>query len=79
VYDLYSFAAMPLVGKILVGSWGAYAYLTDSIHLFPYSGELSGILAGQGFSRVTFHPLSNGIAVAHLRPESQKNDELLTS
>lgn len=48
VYDLYSFAVMPLAGKILVGSWGAYAYLTESIHLFPYPGELSGILAGQG-------------------------------
>jgi demethylmenaquinone methyltransferase / 2-methoxy-6-polyprenyl-1,4-benzoquinol methylase len=34
LYDLYSFAVMPLMGKIMVGSWGAYTNLTESKHLF---------------------------------------------
>jgi ubiquinone/menaquinone biosynthesis C-methylase UbiE len=34
LYDLYSFAAMPLVGKIMVGSRRAFRYLTESMHLF---------------------------------------------
>jgi demethylmenaquinone methyltransferase/2-methoxy-6-polyprenyl-1,4-benzoquinol methylase len=66
LYDLYSFAVMPLVGKIMVGSWEAYTYLAESIRQFPSPGELSGILVGQGFTHVRSHLLSNGIAVVHL-------------
>jgi len=66
LYDLYSFTVMPLVGKIMMGSWEAYTYLPESIRLFPAPAELSDILMGLGFASVTHHPLSNGIAVVHL-------------
>ena len=66
LYDLYSFTVMPLMGKIMVGSREAYTYLPESIRLFPSPDELSDRLRGLGFSRVTYRPLSNGIAVAHL-------------
>ncbi len=66
LYDLYSFTIMPLVGKIMMGSWEAYTYLPESIRLFPSPAELSDILNELGFSRVTYHPLSNGISVVHL-------------
>ncbi len=66
LYDLYSFTVMPLMGKIMVDSWQAYTYLPESIRLFPSPGELCDQLRGLGFARVTYRPLSNGIAVAHL-------------
>jgi demethylmenaquinone methyltransferase / 2-methoxy-6-polyprenyl-1,4-benzoquinol methylase len=66
LYDLYSFTVMPLVGKIMVGSWEAYTYLPESIRLFAAPAELTEMLLRVGFSRVTYHPLSNGIAVVHV-------------
>ena len=77
LYDLYSFTVMPLVGKIMMGSWEAYTYLPESIRLFPAPAELSGILTGLGFVQVTHHPLCNGIAVVHLahKPPAQEKTE----
>jgi demethylmenaquinone methyltransferase/2-methoxy-6-polyprenyl-1,4-benzoquinol methylase len=68
---------MPLMGKIMMGSWEAYTYLPESIRLFPAPAELSGILTGLGFAQVTHHPLSNGIAVVHLahKPPAQEKLE----
>lgn len=66
LYDLYSFTVMPLVGKIMVGSWEAYTYLPESIRLFAAPAELTEILMRIGFSRVTYQRLSNGIAVVYL-------------
>jgi demethylmenaquinone methyltransferase/2-methoxy-6-polyprenyl-1,4-benzoquinol methylase len=70
LYDLYSFTVMPLVGKIMMGSWEAYTYLPESIRLFPAPAELSGMLREPGFVRVTHQPLSNGIAVVYLAQKS---------
>jgi demethylmenaquinone methyltransferase/2-methoxy-6-polyprenyl-1,4-benzoquinol methylase len=66
LYDLYSFTIMPLASKIMMGSWQAYQYLSESIRLFPSPAALSEILAGIGFVRITYRSLSNGIAVIHL-------------
>jgi demethylmenaquinone methyltransferase/2-methoxy-6-polyprenyl-1,4-benzoquinol methylase len=66
LYDLYSFTVMPLVGKIMMGTWEAYTYLPESIRLFAAPAELSEILVRVGFYRVTYHLLSNGIAVVYL-------------
>ena len=66
LYDLYSFTVMPLVGKIMMGSWEAYTYLPESIRLFASPDELGAILERVGFSRVDYHRLSNGIAVMYL-------------
>lgn len=65
LYDLYSHTAIPLVGKILAGSWEAYTYLTGSIRAFPGPAELSAILESIGFTQVTYYPLTQGIAVIH--------------
>lgn len=70
LYDLYSFYLMPLVGRLLVGSWQAYAYLFESIRVFPLPAELAALLREIGFSRVAYLPLTQGIAVAHLGKKS---------
>jgi demethylmenaquinone methyltransferase/2-methoxy-6-polyprenyl-1,4-benzoquinol methylase len=70
LYDLYSFTVMPLMGKIMMGSWEAYTYLPESIRLFASPAELSEILRNVGFSRVTYQILSNGIAIVYLARKS---------
>lgn len=65
LYDLYSHAAIPLVGRILAGSWEAYTYLTGSIREFPGPAELAAIIRKTGFTEVTCRPLTGGIAVIH--------------
>jgi demethylmenaquinone methyltransferase/2-methoxy-6-polyprenyl-1,4-benzoquinol methylase len=66
LYDRYSFLVMPLLGRLIAGSREAYAYLTTSIREFPLPEELAATLRTIGFSQVTYHPLTNGIAMIHL-------------
>ncbi|MDP3181995.1 MAG: bifunctional demethylmenaquinone methyltransferase/2-methoxy-6-polyprenyl-1,4-benzoquinol methylase UbiE [Desulfobaccales bacterium] len=70
LYDLYSFTVIPLAGKIIAGSWGAYTYLPESIRKFALPEELSATLEGLGFSQVRYRRLTNGIAVVHLGVKS---------
>jgi demethylmenaquinone methyltransferase / 2-methoxy-6-polyprenyl-1,4-benzoquinol methylase len=65
LYDLYSGAAIPLVGKLLAGSREAYAYLTTSIRAFPSPEALARVLQEIGFSQVTYRALTQGVAVIH--------------
>jgi len=65
LYDLYSFHLMPLAGKLLAGTREAYLYLPESIRRFPSPEELSRTLRKNGFSRVTYRRLTNGIAVIY--------------
>jgi demethylmenaquinone methyltransferase/2-methoxy-6-polyprenyl-1,4-benzoquinol methylase len=66
LYDLYSFSIMPVVGRILVGSWAAYTYLPESIRMFPLPEELTATLHEIGFAKVIRKKLSNGIAFVYL-------------
>lgn len=66
LYDFYSFHIMPLVGKVFAGCQPAYAYLPESIRLFPKPDQLKAILEDIGFHKVAYRRLTDGIAVAHL-------------
>jgi demethylmenaquinone methyltransferase/2-methoxy-6-polyprenyl-1,4-benzoquinol methylase len=66
LYDRYSFLVMPLLGRLIAGSREAYAYLTTSIRQFPLPEELAATIKNIGFSQVSYHPLTNGIAMIHL-------------
>jgi demethylmenaquinone methyltransferase/2-methoxy-6-polyprenyl-1,4-benzoquinol methylase len=66
LYDVYSFYIMPWLGEMIAGNRQAYTHLPETIRLFPLPDELSAILKGAGFSRVTYRRLTNGIAVVHL-------------
>ncbi|MGQ9688792.1 MAG: bifunctional demethylmenaquinone methyltransferase/2-methoxy-6-polyprenyl-1,4-benzoquinol methylase UbiE [Desulfobaccales bacterium] len=65
LYDRYSFWIMPRLGQILAGSREAYTYLITSIRQFPLPEELARFLRGAGFTQVSYHPLTNGIAMIH--------------
>ncbi len=70
LYDLYSFYIMPWGGKLIGGSRQAYTYLPESIRMFPLPGDLAALIREVGFVRVSYRPLSNGIAVVHLGTRS---------
>ena len=65
LYDLYSFAFLPLLGRIVTGDREAYAYLVESIRRFPPQGEISDMIAAAGLDRPRYRNLTGGIAALH--------------
>ncbi|MFP3999181.1 MAG: bifunctional demethylmenaquinone methyltransferase/2-methoxy-6-polyprenyl-1,4-benzoquinol methylase UbiE [Desulfobacterales bacterium] len=70
IYDLYSFYAMPMIGRLLAGSARSYACLSETIRMFATAEELADMLVQTGFSNVFFHRLTNGIAAVHIGEKS---------
>ncbi|UCD83066.1 MAG: bifunctional demethylmenaquinone methyltransferase/2-methoxy-6-polyprenyl-1,4-benzoquinol methylase UbiE [Desulfobacterales bacterium] len=66
LYDFYSFYIMPFLGELIAGSRQAYTHLPETIRMWPLPDELTEILTGIGFSKVSHRKLTNGIAVIHL-------------
>jgi len=65
LYDCYSFTVMPRLGQLVAGSREAYTYLITSIRQFPRPEEVADLLRSVGFTQVSYHPLTNGIAMIH--------------
>jgi demethylmenaquinone methyltransferase/2-methoxy-6-polyprenyl-1,4-benzoquinol methylase len=65
VYDAYSFAAIPALGKAVTGDGGAYRYLVESIRKFPPPERFADMIGAAGFARVDFTRLSGGIVAIH--------------
>jgi demethylmenaquinone methyltransferase / 2-methoxy-6-polyprenyl-1,4-benzoquinol methylase len=65
IYDAYSFAAIPAMGKVVTGDGGAYRYLVESIRRFPPPELFAEMIGEAGFSRVDFTRLSGGIVAIH--------------
>ena len=64
LYKKYS-KIIPLVGKYVVGNSMPYEYLIESIEKFYNQKELSKLMRNNGFSKVEFINLSNGISAIH--------------
>jgi len=65
LYDLYSFAFLPLLGQIVTGDRDAYTYLVESIRRFPAQSELSDMITAAGLGRVRYRNLTAGVAALH--------------
>jgi demethylmenaquinone methyltransferase / 2-methoxy-6-polyprenyl-1,4-benzoquinol methylase len=65
IYDAYSFAAIPPIGKAVTGDGGAYRYLVESIRKFPAPELFAEMIRDAGFARVDFTRLSGGIVAIH--------------
>jgi len=65
LYDAYSFAAIPPIGKVVTGDGGAYRYLVESIRKFPPPELFAEMMGEAGFARVDFTRLSGGIVAIH--------------
>ena len=65
LYDLWSFNALPQLGRMVASDEAAYRYLAESIRTFPAQHDLSRMISEAGFAQVRFRNLSNGIAAIH--------------
>jgi demethylmenaquinone methyltransferase/2-methoxy-6-polyprenyl-1,4-benzoquinol methylase len=65
VYDAYSFAAIPAMGKVVTGDGTAYRYLVESIRKFPHAELFADMIAAAGFARVEVTRLSGGAVAIH--------------
>jgi demethylmenaquinone methyltransferase/2-methoxy-6-polyprenyl-1,4-benzoquinol methylase len=64
-YDLYSFKAMPLIGKLVAKDAESYRYLAESIRMHPDQETLQIMMEQAGFERCNYFNLSGGIVAAH--------------
>ena len=64
-YDLYSFKALPFMGKLVTKDADSYQYLAESIRKHPDQETLKQMMLDAGFARVSFHNLTGGIVAMH--------------
>jgi len=64
-YDLYSFKALPLMGKLVANDAESYQYLAESIRMHPDQETLKQMMRDAGFGKVDYHNLSAGVVALH--------------
>lgn len=64
-YDLYSFTALPLMGKLLAGDSDSYRYLAESIRMHPDQETLKEMMQNAGLSDVEYHNMTSGVVALH--------------
>ena len=63
-YKSYS-KTIPIIGKYVVGTSKPYEYLVNSIDSFYNQNQLVELMTKNGFSKVEYRNLSNGISAIH--------------
>ena len=64
-YDLYSFTALPLMGKLLAGDSDSYRYLAESIRMHPDQETLKEMMQNAGLNEVEYHNMTSGVVALH--------------
>ena len=64
-YDLYSFTALPLMGKLVANDADSYQYLAESIRMHPDQATLKRMMETAGFTNCDYHNLTGGIVAVH--------------
>lgn len=64
-YDLYSFTALPLMGKLVANDAESYQYLAESIRMHPDQQTLKAMMENTGFVNCDYHNLTGGIVAVH--------------
>jgi demethylmenaquinone methyltransferase/2-methoxy-6-polyprenyl-1,4-benzoquinol methylase len=65
LYDAYSFAVLPALGRAIAGDADSYRYLAESIRMFPDQQTLTGMMREAGFDGCRHHNLTGGIVALH--------------
>ena len=65
VYDAYSFAVLPAMGRLVAGDADSYRYLAESIRMHPDQEGLRQMMMEAGFERCSYHNLTGGIVAVH--------------
>ncbi len=64
-YDLYSFKALPLMGKLVANDAESYRYLAESIRMHPDQDTLKDMMLEAGFDKAEYHNLTGGVVALH--------------
>lgn len=64
-YDMYSFTALPFMGKLVTNDSESYKYLAESIRMHPNQQTLKGMLEEAGLVRVSYQNMTNGVVALH--------------
>ncbi|UZE96765.1 bifunctional demethylmenaquinone methyltransferase/2-methoxy-6-polyprenyl-1,4-benzoquinol methylase UbiE [Alkalimarinus alittae] len=64
-YDLYSFTALPVMGKLIAGDSESYKYLAESIRMHPDQETLKGMMENAGLVNCRYHNMTGGIVALH--------------
>lgn len=65
VYNAYSDAAIPAMGKVVTGDGAPYRYLVESIRQFPPPDRFADMISAAGFGRVDYTRLTGGVVAIH--------------
>ena len=64
-YDLYSFSALPFMGKLVANDSESYKYLAESIRMHPDQETLKGMMEDAGLVRCSYHNMTSGVVALH--------------
>jgi len=64
-YDLYSFTALPFMGKVVANDSESYKYLAESIRMHPDQETLKGMMENAGLMRCSYHNMTSGVVALH--------------
>lgn len=64
-YDIYSFKALPLMGRAVTGDPDSYRYLAESIRMHPDQDTLQAMMEDSGLVQVRYHNLTGGVVALH--------------
>ncbi len=64
-YDAYSFAVLPVMGRLVARDSESYQYLAESIRVHPDQDTLRGMMEDAGFERCDYHDMTGGIVAVH--------------
>ncbi|WP_084861607.1 bifunctional demethylmenaquinone methyltransferase/2-methoxy-6-polyprenyl-1,4-benzoquinol methylase UbiE [Salibaculum halophilum] len=65
LYDVYSFNAIPVMGRVITGDRESYQYLVESIRRFPDQETFLSMVRQAGLENAKYRNLSMGIACLH--------------
>ena len=65
LYEAYSNAAIPALGRVVTGDGAPYRYLVESIRQFPTPERFVDMIGAAGFARVGCERISGGIVAIH--------------
>ncbi|MEJ2535096.1 MAG: bifunctional demethylmenaquinone methyltransferase/2-methoxy-6-polyprenyl-1,4-benzoquinol methylase UbiE, partial [Gammaproteobacteria bacterium] len=65
LYDLYSFAFLPVMGRLVARDSDSYQYLAESIRKHPPQRELAAMMRNAGFESVRYEDLTGGVCAIH--------------
>lgn len=65
LYDAYSFAVIPTMGRLVAADSNSYQYLVESIRKFPDQKSFAEMITQAGFSQVTYENMTGGMVAIH--------------